>query len=164
MNMDASAVRDDWPSVQLRPFADDDFAAVFAIDQQCFPREIAYSRGELRYFLKHPRSFCMVAEEAGELAGFFIAETTMASGKRIGHIITIDVAPSQRRGGTGTALMGACEQRLRALGCVSTHLEVAMDNEAAIRFYARLGFEQSGRLPGYYAGKRDAFTMIKMLE
>jgi ribosomal-protein-alanine N-acetyltransferase len=164
MDTGASAEQDDQPSVQLRPFADDDFAALFALDQQCFPREIAYSRGELRYFLKHPRSFSMIAEEAGQVAGFFIAETNMASGKRIGHIITIDVAPLHRRGGTGTALMGACEQRLRALGCVSTHLEVAMDNHAAIRFYERLGFERSGRIPGYYAGKRDAFTMIKMLE
>lgn len=149
----------------LRAYAEADFEALFALDQQCFAKDIAYSRGELRYFLKHPRCFSMVAlEETGLLAGFFIAESSMARGKRVGHLITIDVAPAARRTGTGRALMTACERRLAALGCVSVHLEVAVDNREALAFYERLGFEQAGRIPAYYAAKTDAFTMGKPLE
>ncbi|MGI8772322.1 MAG: GNAT family N-acetyltransferase [Acidobacteriaceae bacterium] len=155
--------------MRLRAYAEGDFEALFALDQQCFAHEIAYSRGELRYFLKHPRCFSVIAEDgigrdAGLLAGFFIAESSMSKGKRVGHIITIDVAPAARRGGTGRALMAGCEERFAALGCVSAHLEVAVDNLAALAFYARLGFEQAGRIPGYYAAKIDAFTMSKPLE
>ncbi len=154
--------------MQLRDYEDADFEALFALDQHCFPAEIAYSRGELRYFLKHPWCFSVVAEDAiaeegGRLAGFFIAEKTMAKGKAVGHLITIDVVPATRRKGTGRALMTACEQRLAALGCVSMHLEVAVNNSAALAFYARLGFQQAGRIPGYYAAKTDALTMSKML-
>jgi [ribosomal protein S18]-alanine N-acetyltransferase len=149
--------------MQLRSYENADFEALFTLDQQCFPPEIAYSRGELRYFLKHPRCFSMIADEGGSLAGFFIAETSRSKGEWVGHLITIDVAPAARRTGTGRALMSACEQRLLTCGCASLRLEVAVNNEAAVAFYTGQGFQQVGRIPGYYAAKTDAFCMSKPL-
>lgn len=133
---------------------------LFTLDHQCFPPGIAYSRAELRYLTSSPSSLSVAAEdEAAKLAGFVIAELHLESGKRVGHIVTIDVAPSARRKGIGQALMGALLQRLCNSGVILVRLEVAVDNEAAQAFYLRHGFVETGHIPRYYLGKIDALAM-----
>ncbi len=149
--------------MQLRPYTKADLDVLFALDQVCFPPKIAYSRGELFYFLSHPRSFATVAEEAGQVAGFSIAQSIMAGGRRVGHVITIDVPPLMRRRGVASLLMREIEQRLLAQNAVRLTLEMAVDNAGAQAFYMREGFEVTGRMPGYYAGKIDALVMAKTL-
>ena len=50
-----------------------------------------------------------------------------------------------------------------ARGAVRVFLEVADDNAAARALYARAGFVEAGRRPGYYAGadgeRRDALLL-----
>jgi ribosomal-protein-alanine N-acetyltransferase len=53
------------------------------------------------------------------------------------------------------SLLNSCRESETA----AVRLEVAVDNEAAIGFYQRLGFTQTGRMRGYYMGKLDALTM-----
>ena len=77
----------------------------------------------------------------------------------IGHIITIDVPAARRRTGVGKLLMQALLDSCRESEAAAVRLEVAVDNEAAIGFYQRLGFTQTGRMRGYYMGKLDALTM-----
>jgi ribosomal-protein-alanine N-acetyltransferase len=38
-------------------------------------------------------------------------------------------------------------------------LEVRVSNQAAIRFYERMGFQLTGRVSGYYTNGEDAFRM-----
>lgn len=147
----------------LRPYEKADLPALYALDQVCFPPEIAYSRHELKYFFVHPRYFTIVAEDRGQLVGFIVTELVMGDGRRNGHIITIDVVPGARRSGTGTLLMRHVERLLDERGAVNVVLEVAADNRGACSFYARLGFEPVGRIPGYYGGKTDAVSMQKLL-
>ena len=60
--------------------------------------------------------------------------------------------------------MSACEERLRALGCGEVYLETAVDNEAALRLYRKLGYEVLRTLPEYYSSHGlDAFQMVKRL-
>jgi [ribosomal protein S18]-alanine N-acetyltransferase len=132
-----------------------------ALDARCFAPPIAYSRAELHYFLHHPRSTSYVAEEAGSLAGFCIVDWKLEAGQRVGHFITIDVAPERRRSGLGRRLMLAAEQHLAALGCKSVMLEVGTANQAALAFYARQGYSESGRIPGYYQDGSDALVLRK---
>lgn len=150
-------------AVALRPYAEGDFPALFALDQVCFPAGIAYSANELKYFLRHPRCFTVVAEAGGQITGFSLAERLREQGRPVGHLITIDVAPDARRSGTGSLLISEIERRLREVNAAVLRLEVASDNEAAQRFYARHGFAVTGRIPGYYAGRIDALTMAKHL-
>ena len=86
----------------------------------------------------------------------------LESGRRVGHFITIDVAPERRRAGLGRLLMQAGEDYLRTLGCLAITLEVALDNIEAQGFYERLGYEQTGRIPGYYADGTEALVMRKI--
>jgi ribosomal-protein-alanine N-acetyltransferase len=147
----------------IRPAARGDLDALFALDQACFRPGIAYSKTELRYFLFHPRSVSIVAEDGGGIAGFAIVEFLLEEGRRIGHVITIDVPAARRRTGVGRLLMDSLLDSCRESEAAVVRLEVAIDNEAAIAFYQRLGFTQTGRMRGYYMGKLDALTMRLVL-
>jgi [ribosomal protein S18]-alanine N-acetyltransferase len=138
--------------------------ALFVLDQECFRPGIAYSKAELRYFLFHPRSISVVAESAAGIAGFAIVEFPLENGRRIGHIVTIDVAPEQRRVGVGRLLMDALLDFCRQAEANHLRLEVAVDNEGALAFYRRLGFAETGRIRGFYMGKLDALQMGLDLE
>lgn len=133
------------------------------LDAVCFPPLIAYSREELHYFIRHPRSTTTVAEYAGEISGFCIVDWKLESGRKVGHFITIDVAPELRRQGIGRMLMHAGETRLQETGCLAITLEVAKDNLGAQSFYMKFGYDTTGRIPGYYADGADALVMRKAL-
>lgn len=148
--------------IRLRSFQQADLERLYRIDQVCFPPGIAYSKAELRYFIQHPRSFAIVAEDGpGRIAGFCVAQESMLEGTRLGHIITIDVLPEARKQGTGRALMEAVETRFRVLDIERVRLEVAVDNLEAQAFYQKMGFEAAGRIRGYYLGRLDALVMEK---
>jgi [ribosomal protein S18]-alanine N-acetyltransferase len=151
--------------IHLRAVERADLDALFALDHECFPPGIAYSRADLRYYLIHPRSTSIIAEEAatGSILAFVIAESHLEEGRRVGHIITIDVATSQRRRGLGRMLMEAIFDRLRVAEVEAIRLEVATDNLDAQAFYRRLGFSPTGRIRRFYLGTLDALVMEKDL-
>lgn len=146
-------------SFRIRPAGREDLSALLALDRACFRPGIAYSKAELQYFLLHPRSISIIAEVEDGIAGFAIVELHLEKGLRVGHVITIDVAESQRRRGVGRLLMEELLGRYREAGAVFLRLEVAVDNAGAIAFYEGLGFAETGRIPGYYLGRLDALVM-----
>ena len=143
----------------LRDYASPDFDALYALDRICYPRGIAYSKRELRWFLAQRGALCVVAERGGAIAGFLIADREGAEA----HIITIDVAPEHRRRGVGTEMLREVERRLAVLGVQQINLETAADNEAGTAFWQRHGYRTIGVLPGYYLGLQDAHAMTKQL-
>ena len=147
----------------LRPYLPKDFETLFAIDQACYPRGIAYSRRMLRDFLSFSESDCIVAESgaetSNELAGFILTEAEAARG----HIITIDVLEQFRRAGLGTRLLLAAEVRLSARGVRQVELETATNNEPAIAFWLKHGYRTRGSYKRYYLGRVDALAMLKAL-
>ncbi|MBT9330676.1 GNAT family N-acetyltransferase [Paracidobacterium acidisoli] len=155
--------------IVLREIRREDLDALFVLDQVCFRPGIAYSRTELRYFLLHPKSISLLAEEcsagpeSARIAGFVIAGRVFHEGCPLGHIITIDVDPALRGRGVGSMLMEMAEHRLHEAGAASIRLEVAVDNVAAQKFYLRHGYKQTGRIRGFYMGTLDALVMEKPL-
>jgi [ribosomal protein S18]-alanine N-acetyltransferase len=154
----------------IREFAASDFDILWRIDQTCFPAGIAYSRAELRFYMRRPSSFTLVAVEtpqdkenspasAGAHAGFIVAE----AGRRAGHIITIDVVASARRSGVGSLLLAAAESRLRNAYCPAVELETAVDNVSALSFYKRHGYSVIKTHPRYYSNGVDALVLGKVL-
>jgi ribosomal-protein-alanine N-acetyltransferase len=143
----------------LRPYAPKDFEELYTIDQACYPPGIAYSKRTLRLFLRLPGAECLVAEAAGRIAGFILAEH---EGERA-HLITIDVLAAERRRGVGTALLRAIEQAVAARGVRQVTLETATDNHAAIAFWQKHGYRTVGVLKNYYLDRLDAYSMHKPL-
>lgn len=128
---------------------------------------------ELNSFLTRRHAIALVAEfehenvmpadhgESRDIIGFVIAHSIR---RKYGRILTLDILPEARRFGLGTKLMLACEERLRAVGCGEVLLETAVNNEAALRLYGKLGYQVLRTLPGYYASHAlDAFQMAKPL-
>jgi [ribosomal protein S18]-alanine N-acetyltransferase len=147
---------------KLRTYLPDDFEALYEIDQVCYEPEIAYSRRELRNYLRFPGADCVVAETAtrnAPIAGFCIT----AHEDDWGYIVTIDVLESFRRHGVGTLLLAEVERRLAAGGATEIALDTAVDNTPGIAFWQKHGYRIRSTRKGYYPGGRDAYAMIKKL-
>ena len=143
----------------LRQYEPRDFAALYRLDQACFPAGIAYSKATLRYFLEQAGAECLVAGDGGKIAGFILAEHNDA----LAHIVTLDVAESARRQGLGSALLRQAESNLSLAGARTVLLETAVTNEAGIAFWKKHGYRIEAVLKRYYPGKLDAYAMRKIL-
>jgi ribosomal protein S18 acetylase RimI-like enzyme len=60
------------------------------------------------------------------------------------YISVVATAPSHRRQGIATALIGHAVDRFRALGFTRVGIDVAADNEPAVRAHEKTGFEKDG--------------------
>lgn len=143
----------------LRPYEPRDFAALYRIDQTCYPRGIAYSKITLRWFLNLAGAECLLAENAGKISGFILAEEHPP----LAHIITIDVIEAERRSGLGSALLHAIETNLAQHAVRTIVLETATNNEPAVAFWKKHGYRVEGVLKRYYLGRSDAYEMKKVL-
>ena len=144
----------------IRDFTPEDFHPLWLLDQECFPPGLAYTKQQLKEYIRHRGAFTLVAAEAnnGPIGGFIVVH-----GGPAGHVITIDVARSQRRSGVGSLLLGAAEERLRLSGCRSVGLETAVDNLSALAFYKRHGYSVVRTWPRYYSNGVDALVLKKLL-
>ncbi len=154
--------------ITIRPYRAADFERLWEIDQLCFPAGIAYSQMELNGFVLRRNAITLVAELASvgdgsphqRIIGYAVAQPS----RKTGRILTLDISPEARRLGLGYRLMQECEQRLRDVGCGEAYLETAVDNDAALRLYHKLGYQIVRTLPGYYPSHSlDAFLMWKRL-
>ena len=102
---------------------------------------------------------CQVAEDNDKIAGFVLGEANPP----LGHIITLDVAESHRRSGTGSALLCELEKQFEFHGVDSVLLETAVDNESGIAFWEHHGYRTEAVLKRYYLGRIDAYEMRKRL-
>jgi ribosomal-protein-alanine N-acetyltransferase len=171
----------------IRDHLPEEFDTLWKIDQSCFAPGIAYSRYELRAYMRRGGAFTLVAEAAAEsvdgnsvnrgrdgevlkragevqeehrVLGFLVAE---CGRRKIGHIVTIDVRSEARRHRVGSALLDAAELRLRSAQCQLVRLETAVDNVAALLFYKRRGYNVLETIPRYYSNGMDALLLEKDL-
>jgi ribosomal-protein-alanine N-acetyltransferase len=144
----------------IREFKPEDFEVLWGMDQECFPPGIAYSKAELKSFVRHRGSFTLVAadDKNGKAAGFIVVY-----GGPVGHVITIDVDPAARRAGVGSLMLRTAEERLWSAGSRAVGLETAVDNLAALSFYKRHGYSVIRTWPRYYSNGVDALVMKKGL-
>jgi ribosomal-protein-alanine N-acetyltransferase len=146
-------------ALTTRPYTKHDFAAIHALDQECFPPGISYSKWTLRYYLNLPAAICLLAEDDGQLAGFILAESIPP----MAHIITLDTSPKHRRKSVGSLLLGEVERHFVERKIESVLLETAVDNAAGIAFWEHHGYRTEAVLKDYYLGRIDAFEMRKRL-
>jgi len=143
----------------IRQYEPRDFAALYKLDQSCFPPGIAYSKTMLRYFLSQVGAECLVAVDGLKIVGFILSEENPP----LAHIVTLDVAEPYRRRGVGTELLRESETHLAFREVRTVLLETATSNEAGIAFWERHGYRKEAVLKNYYPGRLDAFEMRKRL-
>jgi ribosomal protein S18 acetylase RimI-like enzyme len=79
---------------------------------------------------------------AGELLGCAYAARTR---RDVGHVFGLFVRPEARRRGIGTLMLQAVARVAREHGARWIVVDLELGNEEALRFYERLGFEETGR-------------------
>ena len=151
--------------LQVRKYQASDFERLLEIDQACFIEGIAYSEEEMRYFLGVPNTISLIGLQDQKIMGFLIAERfgPRLASRSMGRIITIDVDPSAQHSGLGTLLMSSAEAELRQAQCDRVVLEVAVDNDSALKFYKKHGYSVLKVLPRYYLDSIDGLRMGKKL-
>jgi ribosomal-protein-alanine N-acetyltransferase len=92
-----------------------------------------------------------------ELAGFIISRRAADEAE----ILSVAVEPRRRGRGLASRLLTLHLRRLAAFGVRAVLLELEETNEPARRLYARAGFHEVGRRPGYYP--RDEFAAAALV-
>jgi [ribosomal protein S18]-alanine N-acetyltransferase len=102
-----------------------------------------------------------VADHGTEgVCGFVVARC--AGGEL--EILNIAVAATRRRKGIGTALLGEAFLGAKAESATTAFLEVRASNSGAAEFYARHGFQITGRRRNYYRSPtEDALLLSRLL-
>ncbi len=137
---------------------DADLVAVIALDGEVFGSESWSPEVWRQTAASAYREVDVVPTEEDGIDGFAV----LALLGDVADLERIAVAPSRRRHGVGTRLLGSAVARANAAGAGAVVLEVRADNAAALSFYDEFGFREVGRRRGYYAdGTVDAVLMEK---
>lgn len=107
------------------------------------------------------RRTVLVAESAGELAGFAVASAVCTVFPAEAELESIVVGPAMQRQGIGRALLEETLAWASSQGAESLLLEVRESNARAIGIYRKAGFRQSGIRPGYYAAPVEAAVVME---
>ncbi len=137
----------------------DHVQAVAELEKQCFsdPWPVEGILPEL----KNPYSYWLVAEEAGQVAGYIGSQSCPPEA----DVMNVAISSEFRRRGIAQALIEALVAALRKRGITSLSLEVRAGNAPAMALYGKLGFAQVGRRPNYYRNpKEDALILRKEWE
>lgn len=109
--------------------------------------------------LTDPEGVVLVARRKRRIVGFAVMQFYESRA----HLNLLAVAPGFRRRGIGRALLEWLESSARTAGTFLLRLEVRAENVAARTFYKRLGFQEVGLKPRYYADREDAVCMTRSL-
>ena len=122
---------------------------LYEIEKQSFQHE-AFSKREIGYLLKDYNSVSLVARVNGDVVAFAIGRIEQEEGTLYGHIFTLETLPLHRRKGIAKKLLKELEAMFAERGARESRLEVRENNIAAVTLYQKFGYEQVGRLEGYY--------------
>lgn len=101
------------------------------------------SQQEIEKKMRHDPDLFLVAETDQGMVGTVIGGF---DGRR-GMVYHLVVDPAFRRIGIGASLMDELERRLKLKGCIRCYLLVTPENEYAMEFYLRRGWERMTVVP-----------------
>lgn len=109
--------------------------------------------------MKERENLVVVARQDATLVGFAMAQFDTQSV----HLTLIGVSAERKRSGIGRQLIAWVEDSAIIAGLFRVNLEVRAGNFDARRFYAALGYRETGSVPGYYSGIEDAIRLTRDL-
>jgi hypothetical protein len=145
----------------IRDFLPSDLEAAYQLDQSCFEQGISFTRGQIRDFVRRP----------GRSRWWPSARGIRGDG-RVRHRAGLGLARPRdhdRRRARARAARARPKRLRRAAGALrggrreTVRLEVDLRNAPARRFYERMGFEETRKLPDYYGYGRDGMRMVEEL-
>jgi ribosomal-protein-alanine N-acetyltransferase len=151
-------------AVLYRLYKPEDFAALYAIEEECFQPPHRFSSTYMRQLIRQPNAATWIAEDGQRMCGFALAEWTREAAEVVAYIQTLEVVPDVRSQGVGGELLRRVENSANAAGASLIWLHVDAENAAAIRVYQAQGFVLQGREEDYYGRGRAALIYAKALD
>ena len=111
------------------------------------------------WHLRDRESTVLVARDQARLVGFAVMQFMDTTA----HLNLLGVMPSRQRSGIGRQLLRWLEASAVTAGTFLVKLEVREGNFAARRFYASMGYSETGVIEGYYQGRDNAVRMNRDL-
>lgn len=144
---------------QIRRASAVDIPAIVAIENESFvdPWDQSVFLEALTYY---PTTY-FVAVCNGAVAGFIVGGLEDTGETIYGHICNIGISPQYRRQGIGRLLVRRTEHQFALELATGVQLEVRVSNNAAQRFYQRMGYRPVFGIDQYYANGEDALVMMK---
>lgn len=139
---------------RVRKFELADLDRILAIEQASFGND-AWDEKLFRAFYRKCPDLFLVATVRRHIAGYIIT----CAGSRNAELASIAVDPRDRRQGVGEAMLDHTLGELRALRVKAWWLMVETENESALRFYEKYGFEREKIVKRYYGPGRNAWRM-----
>jgi ribosomal-protein-alanine acetyltransferase len=103
----------------------------------------------------------LVGEEGtgveGRVCGFLVARVVAGEAE----LLNMAVDRKDRRKGLGSKLLAAAMREAAAQQATRMYLEVRESNRAAISFYLRHGFRNSGQREGYYQNPTENAVLME---
>ena len=156
-------------AITVRPYTAADLAAMRDIWNevvdagQAFPQEERLTQEEAADFFAAQSACGVAVDGAGRVLGLFILHPNNVG--RCGHIANASyaVAGHARGQGAGEALVRASLEEAGRLGFrILQFNAVAVDNAAARRLYAKLGFTPLGIIPGGFRRPDGSYVDIAL--
>ena len=143
--------------IAIEELTDAELGSVVNLSARCF--DSAWPAESFRMAQGRARTATLTARDGGRLVGYAVFRTVLDEAE----LLSLAVAPEDRRRGVGGMLLDDLFERVRRGGVISLYLEVRADNRAAFALYASRGFVIEGRRPGYYRDATDALLMRRTL-
>jgi len=135
--------------IAVRPAVPDDLETMVALLRELFALEpdfrfdpVRQRRGLALLLADRLRRVALVAERDGAVVGMVTGQLVVSTSEGGGSVLVEDmvVIGTARRQGVGRLLLRAVETWARGRGATRLQLLADRENEAALRFYERLGW------------------------
>ena len=148
----------------FRVATDKDLEFIRRLSGELFSRYGNYDEIVAGWFLE-PGVITVVALERENRCGFAMLamERQRVFEPRRGHLLAIGVFPQHQRKGIGRALLEHMEEVARQYGSSEMRLWTAVDNEPALCFFEKTGYQIIGSEDFYYPKGLAALALSKEL-
>lgn len=135
--------------IEIRQAEIDDLAAIFHLGEKVFTSQEfsnlyrTWDEYEVTTFFNQESENLIVAEDNGHVVGFAMGTTIekARSAWSYGHLVWLGVEPDYARAGVGSMLFDKFKRLMKKQGVRMLMVDTQADNEPAIRFFRKKGFE-----------------------
>lgn len=134
---------------RIREMTIDDFPEVFHIGEQVFTAEYSQSlyrtwdEYEITTLYNSDTELCLVAEAGERILGFALGTTVIKHNSpwKYGYLVWLGVRKDTQKGQVGSRLFKEIKRRMKEQGVRMIIIDTSADNEPAIRFFQKQGFD-----------------------
>lgn len=134
---------------RIREMTIDDFSEVFHIGEEVFTAEYSQSlyrtwdEYEITTLFNTDNELCLVAEWGERIVGFALGTTVSKHNSpwKYGYLVWLGVRSGVQKGRVGSRLFREIKRRMKEQGARIIIIDTSADNEAAISFFQKQGFD-----------------------